>query len=440
MISSYIVSDDKASVEYNNLYSINGNIYYITTDIIDLPYVKKFTNLYDWKPEIMKFKSEDDLNNYFSSIKVDDEIDLSVLADNLWYGNVGHGLFDVLYPIYLALLKFGYSDNPFTFLSMDWSWRENMMYDLIKKFTKKDLIEYNNLDRSKICRFNKLICGTNLAGNRVTNKEIFIYGKKWDGLYHFKKRIFELNNIQLDKPIKSDVPKVIIINNKRFQDKDRVVINSVIQRMANVCNIKFIDWQLDYNYPKEFIFEKQMSDFSDVDIQITAPGTAMMYTPLLKKGAVNINLGYIEHTQTNGVRGNLRIKESKHADHLIPAYMEQPICAGTYYVTSLYYDRYKYNELMAEPLIELINEAIEILKKGEIKEGNVAKDAQVFREYCLRAKDADAVCEHLTTLSLQAEFFVNEHPYALLPSVDIDLLRLIKKEYNYDRSYEISLD
>lgn len=440
MISSYKITEDRASVEYTNLYAINGVLYFLSVDDVDLPHVKKFTISYDWRPEVMKFNSEADLNLYVNSLKEVNEYSLSVLSDNLWYGNVGHGLFDVLYPIYLSLLKFGYSDESFNFLSVDWSWRDNFMYDVIKKFTKGDLIEYNKLDVTKVYKFNKLIAGTDLAGNRVVNKDVFIYGKKWDGLYNFKKRLFDVFDIKLDLPVKIDKPKVIIINNKRFNDKDVSVIKDAVNKLSGVCDIKFLNWQFDYGSHSHESFKKQMEDFKDVDIQVTAPGTAMMYVPLLKKGAVNINLGYIEHTQTNGVRGNLKIKESKHTDHLIPAYMEQPICAGTYYVTSLYYDRYKYNELEIEPLIEIINNAIAVLKKGEITEGNVGIDAQVFREYCKRSKDGDEICTHLTNLSLQVEFFVNHHPLALLPSSDMELLKLIKNELNYDRSYEINLD
>lgn len=440
MKSSYKITDDRASVEYTNLYAINGSIYFLSVGNVILPSVKKFTISYDWSPLVMKFDSEADLNAYVESLKITDEYNLSVLSDNLWYGNVGHGLFDVLYPIYLSLVKFGYSDEPFNFFSMDWSWKDNFMHDVIKKFTKGELLEYTKIDTNKICKFNTLIAGTDLAGNRVVNQDVFIYGKKWDGLHKFKKRLFEVFNIELDPPVNINKPKVIIINNKRFNDKDVAVIKDAVDRLSGICDIRFVDWYFDYGSIGHQSFKRQMEDFKDVDIQVTAPGTAMMYVPLLKKGAVNINLGYIEHTQTNGVRGNLKIKESKHPDHLIPAYMEQPICAGTYYVTSLYYDRYKYNELQLEQLVEIINKAIDVLKDGKITEGNAAIDAQVFREYCKRAKDANELCTHLTNLSYQVEFFVNEHPYALLPSTDMDLLKLIKNELNYDRSYEINLD
>lgn len=440
MISSYKITEDKASIEYTNLYAINGVIYFLSVGDINLPHVKKFTTMYDWRPEVIKFNSETDLNSYVESLELVNQYDLSVLSDNLWYGNVGHGLFDVLYPIYLSLIKFGYSDHPFNFISIDWSWRDNFMYDVIKKFTKGELLEYTKLDANKVCKFNKLIAGTDLAGNRVVNQDVFIYGKKWDGLHNFKKRLFEVFDIKLDAPVNIDKPKVIIINNKRFNDKDVAVIKDAVDRLSGICDIRFVDWYFDYGSISHESFKKQMEDFKDVDIQVTAPGTAMMYVPLLKKGAVNINLGYIEHTQTNGVRGNLKIKESKHPDHLIPAYMEQPICAGTYYVTSLYYDRYKYNELEVDQLVEIINKAVEVLKEGKITEGNAAIDAQVFREYCKRAKDAYDICTHLTYLSLQVEFFVNLHPYALLPTTDMELLKLIKNELNYDRNYEINLD
>ncbi len=437
MISAYRTIDNGTSIEYKNLYSVNGTIYFLSVGDIDLPWVKKFTISYHWRPEVMIFNSEEELNIYVQNIQDLHPIELSVLADNLWYGNVGHGLFDVLYPIYLSLLKFGYEDEPFTFLSIEWWWRENMMYDTIKAFTKQELLEYPNLDKNY--HFKTLVAGTDLAGNRVQNKEVFMYGKQWNGLQKFKKRIFEVHNITIDKPI-NDVPKVIIINNKRFTKQDLEVIDVVIKYMSPICNIKFVDWYHDYRGHGNPKFVDQMRDFQDVDIQVTAPGTGMMYVPLMKKGAVNINVGFIEHTQTNGVRGNLKIKESKHADHLVPAYMEQPICAGTYYVTSLYYNRYKHNNLEVGPLVDIILQAIDIVKSGQITEGNVAKDGEVFREYCKRAEDGDDLCKFLTESSLHVELFVNEHPYAMLPSTDIKLLRQIKDELNYDRSYEIRLD
>lgn len=436
MISTYITTDNNTSIEYSNLYSIHGVLYFLTIDDVALPYVKKFTISYDWRPNVMKFDSLDELTTYVQDLQDVEAIELSVLSDNLWYGNVGHGLFDVLYPIYLSLLKFGYVDEPFTFLSMDWSWRENFMHGVIKAFTKQDLLEYTKL--TKTYHFKKLIAGTDLAGNRVVNKEVFIYGKQWDGLQQFKKRLFEVNNIALDKPTNIDRPKIIIINNKRFDPRDIEIINLVISSISD-CDIKFVDWYHDYKQFGNATFTKQMEDFQDVDIQITAPGTAMMYTPLLKKGAVNINVGYMERTQTNGTRGNLKI-DCNHSDHLVPAYMEQPICAGTYYVTSLYYDRYKYNNLEVEPLIAIINQAIDIIKNKQLIEGNAAIDAQVFREYCKQSEDADVTCADLTWKSLQVEFFVNEHPHALLPNTNIELLRSIKNKLNYDRTYEIHVD
>jgi len=439
MISSFKTIDNNTSIEYKNIYSIFGVLYFFTIEEINLPYVKKFTTSYDWRPQIKKFNSEEELNNYIETLQDIKIVDLAVLADNLWYGNIGHGLFDGLYPIYLSLLKFGYVDEPFTFLSMDWSFRENFAYDTIKAFTKQELLEYTNLDKSEIFHFKTLIAGTDPTGNRVVNKEMFIYGKHWDGLAQFKRRLFEVHGINIDKPL-NRVPNVIIINNKRFNEQDVIILKEVVNKVSDICNIKFIDWYHDYKIYGNKAFIKQMEDFQEVDIQITAPGTGMMYLPLLKRGAVNINLGFIEHTQTNTVRGNLKILESKHPDHLIPAYMEQPICAGTYYVTSLYYDRYKYNNLEIEPLIAIINEAIELIKNGQIIEGNVNIDAKVFREYCKIAKDANEICAHLTYGSLHVEFFVNEHPYALLPTTDIELLRKIKDELGYDRQYEIRLD
>lgn len=423
------------SIEYKNIYAIDGVIYYFTLSHENLPLVNKFTDSYGWAPQVKVFSSEEEITAYLSLFKNKEQITLSTLGDNLWYGNIGHALWDGLYPLYLALVKFGYKDDSFTLLSSPWDNKQTMAYDIITKFSGNKLLEYHNLDKSKLIHFQTLVAGTGSAGNRVINTEYTLYGEKeYGALTLFKQRLLKAYNIQIDKPINKKL-KAIIIKNKRFSNYEISIIQNVINLYKNVLDIKYIDWYHEYKS-----FEDQLKELEDVDIHITGPGTGMMYMPFLKKGAVNINLGYMEHTQTNTARPNLYIKNSSASDHILPGWMEQCVCAGTSYVSTLYYNRFTHNNLEVEELYSIINRAMQILETGIILQNNHNIDALVFKEYCKRSSNGEAVARYLTGIGFFIELFINEHPNAVANSlVDINLLRQIKNELGFDRRYEIKI-
>jgi hypothetical protein len=438
MISSYITTDDQEhlSVKYENLYAINGVITYLTTDSnTNPPHVTKFMSMYHWRPEIKVFNTEEQIQEYLNTFENKQEVELSVIGDNLWYGNIGHSLFDSLYPVYLALVKFGYQDNPFVWLVSDWSNKQTMSYDVITKFSGNLLMEYPHLDKSKLIHFKTLVAGTGNAGCTVVNQEYSMYGGKYDAIRLYKERMLNAYNLQIDKPINERL-KIIIIDNKRYSDYEKSVIDQVINHFQSTADIKYVDWARHYNH----VFADQMKELEDTDIYISGPGTGIVYMPFIKKGAVTINLGYMEHTQTNTIRPNIKIEGYPHEDWIFPGWLDQPLCSSVDYVSTLYYDRMNYNNLEFEPLTSIINNAISILRNKEILENKHNTDALVFKEYCKRVNNARELCNHLTGIAFFIELFVNEHPQTV-PShlVNIELLRQIKDELGYNRKYEYKI-
>ncbi len=436
--TTYETADDRdnLSIKYSNLYSINGQLTYITLDgEANPPYVNKWTNTYGWRPVIKVFNSRAELDEFFSSFKDVETINLALLSDNLWYGNIGHALFDGFYPAYLAALKFGYQNEPFIYLADNWSNPKVIANEAVTLFSSNDVRSYPNLDRNKLIVFKTLISGTGRTGNRVINEEYKLYGSKYEGLEKFKHRMLTACSSIPDKPINSTL-KIVIINNKRYSTLERAAIDEVIKHYKTYhdVDITFLDWWHHQS------FKKQMQIIQDVDIHVTGPGTGMMYMPFLKKGAVNINLGYMEHTQTNTARPNIKIKDSTQADHIIPGWMEQSVCAAASYVSTLYYDRFKHNTIQTGPLIKLIGEAIDLVRRGQILENKHNIDARVFIEYCKRVSNARQVCDHLTGIAFFIELFVHEHPAAVNHNIiNVRLLREIKDALGMDRQYEITL-
>jgi hypothetical protein len=435
MKSSFKTVDDKdnLSIEYKNLYVINGHITYMYLKGTEVPpSVNIFTNTSQWRPILKTFDDENSLNEYISSLQITDRIELAGLGDNWWYGNIGHALFDGLYPIYLAMVKFGYADSPFTLLSDNLDNKLTMSYDIMKRFCG-NIVERYKISHSKIVHIDTLVAGTGRTGNRVINEEYTLYGKKYNGVMLFRNRLLKTYGIKTDKAI-NGIPKVIIINNKRFSKEERDVINNAVKYFEGSMDIKFVDW---YHHFKSF--DDQILMFQDVDIQVTGPGTAMMYTPFLKLGAVNINLGYMEKTQTGG-RDNIKVPGDT-TDYVFPGWMEQCVCAGADYVHTIYYDRSTYNNIEYEPLIDIIKKGVSILYNPSLHHCNHNNDALAFIEYCKRSELARNVCDHLTSIAYFMELFVHEHPLATPKNItNISLLREIKAKYNIDDKYRIRRD
>ena len=436
MESSFTTIDDAdhLSIEYKNIYVINGMFTYLMVENMPIPLsAKTFTDTSGWIPYIKMFKDEDSLNAYVKSLRSIQRVELAALGDNWWYGNIGHALFDGLYPIYLALVKFGYAHQPFVILSDNLDNKSAMAYDVLERFSGKPVIERYKINPREVICFETLVTGTGNAGNRVINETYTLYGRNYNAIRLFKERMLSTYNANFDKPINT-IPNVIVINNKRFSDEERNVINSAIEHFKDSVNIRFIDWYHDIP-----AFEDQMKLIQDVDVQVTGPGTAMMYTPFLKRHAVNVNLGYMEHTHTGG-RGNIQIPGTE-KDFAFPGWMEQAVCAGADYVNTLYYDRAKYNNLELQPLIEIIERAINLAKSKTLTYDNHNTDAKIFIEYCKHVSNAKQICQHLTGVAYFIELFVNEHPLAAPDHLtNFNLLRAIKDQYRYDRRYEIRLE
>ena len=104
------------------------------------------------------------------------------------------------------------------------------------------------------------------------------------------------------------------------------------------------------------------------------------------------------------------------------------------------YNRFQYNDIEFEPLKNLIHNAISLLENKKILTNNHNIDALVYIEYCKRSGKGKEISKMLTGKALYIEQFVNEHPFTV-PShlVDINLLRQIKDEFGYDRSYECKI-
>lgn len=414
--SSFTTTDssDELSVHYKNLYILNNVIYYFTTENIELPIVNIWTNYYSWRPVIKLFNSDEELKNFvISNFEKAITIENGVYGGIVWSHNIGHGLFDGLYPSYLSLVKFGKWHEDFTFITNDWDdAQKNMTHGVVEAFSRSSILELNKTNNNYIVK--NFFCGTGRTGIRVMREDYTLYGKKYEGIRHFRKRIFETYGLNSDLPTNKDNPKIIIIDNIRYTVEDRVEIDKAIYHYKKLgYNIEYLYW---YNYKT---FSEQMKRFEDVDIQVSAPGTGMNYSPFLKRGAVSVNLGCIKYFPNDLTKP-------------LPAYMEQAVGAGQDEISTIFYDRSNHLTLISEELIKKIDEAISLIKNSVVLTNNLNIDAQIYVEYCKRVSNARHISDHLTGMAYFIEYFVNNYPNANPENiVDLKLLEDIKKQFNY---------
>ncbi len=407
--SSFKLKDN--SIYYKNIYIYNGNIYYLTkknnTSLPAISLHHKYNHIF--KPII--------INKLNFTNKKYTVINTGLYTDFLWPFNIGHGLFDELYPGFCALNKFNLNKNNFKlFVSNNNLNKKLELYKIIEDISKNKIINFNNKENKKTLYFVKnFICGVKDMGQFTINKDYTMYNKH-NSLLNFRKKIFDTYNIK--NKIRSNKIKIIIIDNKRFDYKIKKELFKTIDILSkkNNIDISYIYWQ------KIKPFSKQMDLIKDVDIQITSVGTALIYTPFLTPGSVNINLGQIWSKKTPVV-----------------GFVEQQLCSGSNHIKTFYYPRDKY-KIDRNILIKIINKAIIYYKnpkkKKKIKVAeNLFKDALIFREYCnnIDEKNLKILINYMKDTACWCEQFVNSELYnwKIKKTMNFKLLDKIKKKYNY---------
>lgn len=275
--------------------------------------------------------------------------------------NVGHILWDDLYPIFLSMTKFGLNNKPFNIIihknDSDINNREGIkdLNDILKHFSMSKII-FENEFKNDIIRINNLIVGSAYQNQRYITKDYSIPGsKELNGLKLFRNRFYKSYNIKERKEFKNKL-EIAIISNKRYTKNDLININEIIDILSkeNKYNIYYFD------YSKHKKFEDQIKIISNIDMYISSPGTGMMNFPFMKDNSILINLG--------GIRNNC------------PWFMEQYISNGCNYIQTLYYPSNKrLNGIKSNILYDLIKKGEYIIKNKLKKEINLSIEGEIFR-------------------------------------------------------------
>ncbi|CAF1283341.1 unnamed protein product [Rotaria sordida] len=419
-----------------------------------------------------------------------------------WIGNVGHTLFDGLYPAYAAIIPFPPRQlYPFRLLCAIDECQTCRDEDIFNRFAGLGIIKQyilNDMSNGSWFVFDEFVMGGGMMCQRCTQPNLQLPGGvELDGSRLFRNRMYSQHGVIL--PVqrekhsaegrkRHDTLRAYVINNKRFTKTDRKEINAAIDEInnytiahqnENISTINKLDWPLvkvsyiDYGSIKgqkkkssrfnatpidarlptyeliETYFTAQLRLLRTMDIHIIGPGTGAMYQTFLSDGSVVINVG-----------GLIPLR-SEDQNITYTGYMEQYMASGAPYLKALYYPiNERPKGIKREELVKLIRKAAKLIMNGfsipvnPIE--NLAPDGQLFIEMCERDKK---FCELVTARAPGTDFgcyhfWVEELIHERGPwreqvgthgirktrcSYNLTLMRELRDKYGI-RHYEISVN
>jgi hypothetical protein len=436
---------------FQNLYYVDGEFMILTVKGRHLPTYSVRTDAFiQWNitPKRRVFDSYDDLEK-FVTIVINPKVIPSVTLyfGQSWHFNIGHALFDGLYPAYLALIRFSPKHlYPFRILVSIDNCNDCWSEDVYSRFGGLGILKervLNEMSRGKWFLFDELIMGSGTMCQRCIQSNLQLPGGiELDGSRLFRDRMYrqhslippiKRNKFSSENRTSRDLLLAYVIDNKRFTENDRKEIHDAINEINTLTNsilynitnetTKF-QWplirvsylyydqiqgenislipinatQTDSRSPIYELIENnfmaQLKILRQMDIHLSAPGTGQMYQTFLSDGSVNINLG------------GLRPPDLENTKQAYTSYMEQYMTSGTPYIKGLYYPiNERTKGIKKDQVIKLIRQAGQIILEGFSlpvnPRDNLAPDGQLFVEMCEKDKE---FCSLVTTRSPYTEF------------------------------------
>jgi len=291
-----------------------------------------------------------------------------------WHFNIGHGLYDGLYPSFVSLIQWGKHADNFRVLLLGGHNPGNVEVKVPGAFARNEevfgAIAGNGIVRAyelkedsdkQEAHFDTVVVGCGLNGAKLDqNANVTLgAGRELGAAQLLREKVYSSFGVKPREETWFARRELtgIIVHNKRF-GKDKPKWADEVMEQAESLGIKmqYVFWSKPFHDghqntgPHASQFGEQMKLMSRTDIHISAPGTAMMYQQFLPDGAVHINLG-------------LNRKKP-----LPPQFWEEYMAEGTPYIKALYYwPKASINKHVAydvESIMELVTEAKELGNNG----------------------------------------------------------------------------
>ena len=440
---------------YRNLYYVNREFWALSLkeSNLSLPGVRlEALAISEFRPHHREFDTYEKLHQFVRST-ADPMVlaGLTVHFNQLWHSNIGHALFDGLYPAYVALIRFTPRHlQPFrVFVGLDRADCDRCFSeDVYSRFGGIGLIKSNILDSVTPKRwfvFEEILMGSGMMCQRCIQSNYQLAGGvELDGSRLFRDRMYKQHGIippdarrmhSAERRNPANPIKAYIINNKRFTKEERTELRAALEEINNytdahmnqsievikklpfpLIRVIYLDYRnitaqnnissnidttkMDSRSPTYELLDNnfiaQLRVLRDISIHITGPGTGQMYQTFLSDGSVNINLGGMNPYQ----------KETTPIAY--PSFLEQYVTSSIPYIKGLYYPINKRRDgIKRTEVVKLIQQAAHLIMQGFSipvnPKDSLAPDGKVFVDQCENDKD---FCR-LVTLRKSGYFWCN---------------------------------
>ncbi|CAF1607700.1 unnamed protein product, partial [Adineta ricciae] len=325
---------------FKNLYYVNRTFWILTTKKTTFPLPSVRTGAIVSSlltPSRRRFYIYKDLEEFVQKYVQPIVIPkLTVHFDQIWLMNIGHALFDGLYPAYLALIRFSPRHlQSFRILLSTSGYNGNHSFsrEVYDRFAGLDTLNASILEDMSIGQwfaFEEFIMGSGDMCQRCLQPNLQLPGGiELNGSRLFRERMYKQHGLmsptlrEKHSAVRRNPNRslhAVIVDNKRFTSRDRVEMSAAIHeinthRTTNTSwpaiHVSYISYSeaSPINDDTPIIESKFLDDnikmkqhlklLQNIDIHITGPGTGQMYQTFLADGSVNINLGGLHYIKRN---------------------------------------------------------------------------------------------------------------------------------------------
>jgi len=222
--------------------------------------------------------------------------DKGILLLDGFHANMGHLLWDFMYPSYYGLIfhKEEKADIDFQWMTSDNAYKTDSNgwhLDIVEQFSGNKVITPNMLSAlyKTPLKIPYLIAGVGPVGiGNVRNDFCVSRQLKQhvnDPVESFVNRMYLRYNIKRNTFMNKEGPELPInigyVINKRPYNNMGSLFDKLRKKYSNMCNFHIIDWS-KYN------FKQQLSILNDTAMMICGVGTARTRTPFMPNGAIEI--------------------------------------------------------------------------------------------------------------------------------------------------------
>lgn len=287
---------------------------------------------------------------YLRNRSVEESTGVTLAFTPVWHFNIGHALFDGLYPAFVSLIQWGRQASNWHSLLMEGMkddepdiYRKEVEEHVPGAFARNEEV-LGTIGRGKVARlwelsdmrrYDTLVLGIGVNGAQLDQNGNFTLGaaRGLNATWWLRQRMYDAMGLEPRRRSQDSHRRPmrgIIIHNKRFgtgEEEPPWVASVIEQAAAHGVELRYVRWSqpvsgTNGDLPDTGVggsrFMQHLAIVSQADLHISAPGTAMFYQSFLRDGSVHINLG--EGGRTH-----------------VPWYMEEYLAEASPYIRALYY-------------------------------------------------------------------------------------------------------